>query len=67
MKRKVLLDLDERIVDRLDSLRDDLGVTSRSVVVSMLIEATKQFMPTKAQLVLSEVSQTNLIAANIAP
>ena len=67
MKRKVLLDLDERIVDRLDSLRDDLGVTSRSVVVSMLIEATKQFTPTKAQLVLSEVSQANLIAANIAP
>ena len=67
MKKKVLLDLDERIVDRLDSLRDDLGVTSRSVVVSMLIEATKQFTPTKAQLVLSEVSQTNLIAANIAP
>lgn len=67
MKKKVLLDLDEEVVECLDLLKDRLGVNSRSTVVSMLIEATKQFTPTKAQLVLSEVSQTNLIAANIAP
>ena len=67
MKKKVLLDLDEEVVECLDLLKDRLGVNSRSTVVSMLIEATKQFTPTKAQLVLSEVSQTNLVAANIAP
>ncbi len=57
MKKKVLLDLDEEVVECLDLLKDRLGVNSRSTVVSMLIEATKQFTPTKAQLVLSEVTQ----------
>ncbi len=57
MKKKVLLDLDEEVVECLDLLKDRLGVNSRSTVVSMLIETTKQFTPTKAQLVLSEVTQ----------
>lgn len=60
MKKKVLLDLDEEVVECLDLLKDRLGVNSRSTVVSMLIETTKEFAPAKAKLI-------NIYAANIAP